>query len=83
MSFIEFKNVKLARKDRLALDNLSLNIAQGEHVAILGPNGSGKSSLIKTITRELYPLQGSSVKIMGRERWKHFRAAATTGNRVE
>jgi iron complex transport system ATP-binding protein len=72
MSLIEFKNVNLARKDRIALDNLSLTIAEGEHVAILGPNGSGKSSLIKTITRELYPLQGSSVRILGRERWNIF-----------
>jgi iron complex transport system ATP-binding protein len=72
MNLIEFRNVNLARKDRIALDNLSLTIAEGEHVAILGPNGSGKSSLIKTITRELYPLQGSSVKILGRERWNIF-----------
>jgi iron complex transport system ATP-binding protein len=72
MNLIEFRDVNLARKDRIALDNLSLTIAEGEHVAILGPNGSGKSSLIKTITRELYPLQGSSVKILGRERWNIF-----------
>ena len=72
MSLIEFRNVTLARKERVALDNLSLKIEEGEHVAILGPNGSGKSSLIKTITRELYPLQGSSVKILGRERWNIF-----------
>jgi iron complex transport system ATP-binding protein len=72
VSLIEFQNVTLARKDRIALDNLSLTIAEGEHVAILGPNGSGKSSLIKTITRELYPLQGSSVKILGRTRWNIF-----------
>jgi iron complex transport system ATP-binding protein len=72
MSLIEFRNVNLARKERIALDNLSLTINEGEHVAILGPNGSGKSSLIKTITRELYPLQGSSVKILGRERWNIF-----------
>jgi iron complex transport system ATP-binding protein len=72
MSLIEFQNVTLARKDRIALDNLTLKIERGEHVAILGPNGSGKSSLIKTITRELYPLQGSSVKILGRARWNIF-----------
>jgi iron complex transport system ATP-binding protein len=72
MSLIEFRNVTLARKERVALDDLSLKIDEGEHVAILGPNGSGKSSLIKTITRELYPLQGSSVKILGRERWNIF-----------
>ena len=72
---IEYKNVKLMRKDRVALDNLTLSIKLGEHVAILGPNGSGKSTLIKTITRELYPLAGeteSYLRILGRDRWDIF-----------
>jgi iron complex transport system ATP-binding protein len=79
MSLIEFENVTLARKDRIALNNLSLKIGEGEHVAILGPNGSGKSSLIKTITRELYPLQGSSVKILNKTRWNIFELRSQLG----
>jgi iron complex transport system ATP-binding protein len=49
----------------------SLTIGAGEHVAILGPNGCGKSTLIKTITRECYPLAqpGSSVTILGERVW--------------
>lgn len=74
-ALIEYKNVKLMRKDRVALNGLTLSIKLGEHVAILGPNGSGKSTLIKTITRELYPLAGvpnSYLRILGRERWDIF-----------
>jgi len=74
-ALIEYRNVVLMRKDRLALNNLSLSIKLGEHVAILGPNGSGKSTLIKTITRELYPLAGvpnSYLRILGRDRWDIF-----------
>jgi iron complex transport system ATP-binding protein len=43
-------------------------------VAILGPNGCGKSTLIKTITRECYPLAqaGSSVAILGHRTWDVF-----------
>ena len=58
----------------LALDRLDLVIQSGEHVAILGPNGCGKSTLIKTITRECYPLSqdDSSLTIMGRRNWNIF-----------
>jgi len=60
------------RGERIVLRNFSLRIAQGEHVAILGPNGSGKSTFIKAITRECYPLQGSRLQILGRDRWNIF-----------
>src|SRR6185312_11541053 len=62
------------RGDRLALDHLSLSVQSGEHVAILGPNGSGKSSLIKTITRECYPLlrPQTCLRILGQQNWNIF-----------
>lgn len=69
---IEYKNVTLMRNNRKVLDNISLSIEVGEHVAILGANGAGKSSLIKTITRELHPLAGNSrsyLRILGKELW--------------
>jgi iron complex transport system ATP-binding protein len=55
------------REQRPALDDITLQIGAGEHVCILGPNGCGKSTLIKTITRECYPLarEGSSICILG------------------
>src|SRR5881396_1029328 len=59
------------RGESVALKDVSLRIGLGEHIAILGPNGCGKSTLIKTITRECYPLiaEDSSVRILGEERW--------------
>src|ERR1700680_4604547 len=69
------------RKQRPALNDVTLQIAAGEHVCILGPNGCGKSTLIKTITRECYPLarEGSSVSILGRERWNIFELRSLLG----
>jgi iron complex transport system ATP-binding protein len=68
---IDLRNVCVMRGPRLVLHDLNLTVETGEHVAILGPNGSGKSTLIKTITRELYPVQrdGSHMLIFGQERW--------------
>ena len=38
-----------------ALDNISLNIVEGEKVGIIGHNGAGKSTLLKTICRIYEP----------------------------
>jgi iron complex transport system ATP-binding protein len=71
---LELENVTVIRGERPALQDVSLRIEAGEHVCILGPNGCGKSTLIKTITRECYPLarEGSAMRILGRERWDIF-----------
>jgi iron complex transport system ATP-binding protein len=68
---IALQNVTVLRGTREALAGVSMRIDPGEHVCILGPNGCGKSTLIKTITRECYPLarDGSAISIYGRESW--------------
>jgi iron complex transport system ATP-binding protein len=64
-----------------ALDDFSLRIGADEHVAILGPNGCGKSTLIKTITRECYPVArpDSAMTILGEESWDVFSLRARLG----
>lgn len=42
-----------------AVDEVNLDIRQGEFVAILGHNGSGKSTLAKHINAILYPSEGT------------------------
>lgn len=70
--FVAMRNVDVARGENVVLRGLELNIATGEHVAILGPNGCGKSTLIKTITCECYPVvrPGMQSLIYGRDRWE-------------
>lgn len=65
------------------LNNLSLEITEGRHTAILGPNGSGKSSLIKLITRQYYALARDDgqpiVTIFGKDRWDIFELRSLLG----
>src|SRR6266705_2258669 len=78
---LSLKRVTVMRGDRAGLEDVTLEIASGEHICILGPNGCGKSTLIKTITRECYPLvrQGSSISILGRENWNVFELRSLLG----
>ena len=78
---LSFTNVTVMRGDCAALREVNLQIAAGEHVCVLGPNGCGKSTLIKTITRECYPLAmaGCAISILGRERWNIFELRSLLG----
>jgi iron complex transport system ATP-binding protein len=73
-ALLAFHHVSVMLGGKTVLDDITLSIGAGEHVAILGPNGCGKSTLIKTITRECYPLAlpDSSLTILGRDTWNVF-----------
>lgn len=78
---LELENLQVMRGTKIVLDDFNLRIESGEHVAILGPNGCGKSTLIKTITRELYPVSrpGSKITILGEESWNVFELRSLLG----
>jgi iron complex transport system ATP-binding protein len=73
-ALLAFQQVSVMLGGKKVLEDITLRIEAGEHVAILGPNGCGKSTLIKTITRECYPLAvpRSSLTIFGRDTWNVF-----------
>jgi iron complex transport system ATP-binding protein len=72
---LDFRNLRVMRGQKIALDDFTLRVEADEHVAILGPNGCGKSTLIKTITRECYPLSRdeSFMSILGEDTWDVFK----------
>lgn len=72
---------KVVNETKIVLDDFTLRIDADEHVAVLGPNGCGKSTLIKTITRECYPMvrEGSGMTILGQTNWNIFELRSLLG----
>ena len=51
-------NKKTKYKKKIAVNDLSFQIQQGESVALFGKNGAGKSTILKMITGVTYPTSG-------------------------
>lgn len=62
---VEIKNLVKRYKDFIAVDNLNLNIKEGEIFGLLGPNGAGKTTAINTIMG-LSKKDSGEVRIFGR-----------------
>ena len=58
MSIIQIKNVTKTFGEKVALDNVSLDIPEGRIFGLLGPNGAGKTTLIRIINRITIPSAG-------------------------
>ncbi|MFM8509840.1 MAG: ABC transporter ATP-binding protein [Betaproteobacteria bacterium] len=68
--FVDFQNVWLAYNDELlannqfAVEDISLQVQQGEFIAIVGPSGCGKSTFMKLTTGLKMPSRGH-IRIAG------------------
>src|SRR5262245_53476194 len=56
---IQIKHVTKRFGDYLAVDDISLEIREGETFALLGPNGSGKSTMLRCLLGLVVPNHGT------------------------
>ena len=71
---IVYKNVLKSFGSLKAVDNISLNIPEGEFFGLLGPNGAGKSTLINMLAGLAKPTQGT-ISVMGFDVQSQYQAA--------
>lgn len=63
-AILDFKNVELYYDHVYALKGVSIQVDEGETVALIGANGAGKSSILRAITG-LAPIKSGEIHYMG------------------
>ncbi|MCH7679445.1 ABC transporter ATP-binding protein [candidate division KSB1 bacterium] len=58
---IKFENLSKKFGDKLAVDNINLEVRPGEIMGFLGPNGAGKTTTVKLSTGMLIPTSGKAM----------------------
>ena len=71
---LEIKNLEKSFGRRKIINNISLEVKEGEIYGFLGPNGSGKTTTIKMILR-LIDNDAGEIKVNGYDTKKQFEKA--------
>jgi manganese/iron transport system ATP-binding protein len=61
---LDVQNISVRYNRRIALDDITFHLHEGERIAVVGPNGAGKSTLFKVVAGVLPPDAGK-VDIFG------------------
>lgn len=72
MAIIVTRNLSKKFKELMAVNDVSLEVEEGECFGLLGPNGAGKTSLIRMITAVSPPLSGD-IEVAGMDLRKYPR----------
>lgn len=54
------KDATIGYGSKVVIDNVNVTIERGEKIAFVGRNGEGKTTLMKIITKELFPIDGEA-----------------------
>lgn len=58
--FLKIRNLTKRYDDgTLALNDINLDVSEGEFIAVIGPSGAGKSTLLRCINRLVEPTEGT------------------------
>jgi ABC-2 type transport system ATP-binding protein len=60
MPMIEVQHLTKRYRDRVAVEDLTFSVEEGEILGFLGPNGAGKSTTMKMLTGFLPPSEGTA-----------------------
>ena len=71
MNAIEIKNLTKRFKDKVAVNNINLEVKEGELFALLGTNGAGKTTTIKMMSTLIMPTDGE-IKVLGYDTKKDY-----------
>lgn len=66
---LKIENITMQFGGVVAVDNMNLEINQGEIVALIGPNGAGKTTAFNVVTGVYQPTNGA-VWFQGERSWK-------------
>ncbi|NIR14097.1 MAG: ATP-binding cassette domain-containing protein, partial [Desulfobacterales bacterium] len=58
MLAVEVSHLVKSFRDKVAVDDLSFSVAQGEIVGLIGPNGAGKTTTIRMMMDIIQPDSG-------------------------
>ena len=66
MSIIETKNLTKYYGKARGIEDVSINVEEGEIFGFIGPNGAGKSTTIRLLMSLIYPTSGEA-KLFGKD----------------
>ncbi|WP_407429235.1 cobyric acid synthase [Treponema sp.] len=61
MNQLEFNSVSVGYNSNSLHEPFSFSFMEGEIISLIGPNGSGKTTILKTLIKELPPVEGKIV----------------------
>ncbi len=67
---LDVRRLSVRYNGRMALEDITFHLHQGERIAVVGPNGAGKSTLFKVVAGVLSPTSGE-VNIFGSQPGRH------------